>query len=190
MIPLFVSSFDFGPRQKSNASPYNLPPVLIAKKNFHGNGAQFSANIRIRSSVWDFLRCAVKQVQTWFPLSCRIEETTRPAGLFAMMAPCSANTLSDFCNEPSPEERGGRMLMQTYAMYAVLRKASKPISNQQIAEKHTPCALAFVWQAGHGFSFGHAGFSCIGTICETPCQHEIKTDFPEADWPGMRAACS
>jgi len=40
---------------------------------------------------------------------------------FAITAPGLAKTLSDFCKEPSPSRRGGKMLEETFLQYALVR---------------------------------------------------------------------
>ena len=40
---------------------------------------------------------------------------------FAITAPSAAKTLSDFCKEPSPSGRGGKMLEETPLDYALVR---------------------------------------------------------------------
>jgi hypothetical protein len=40
---------------------------------------------------------------------------------FAITAPGLAKTLSDFCKEPSPSRRGGKMLEETFLEYALVR---------------------------------------------------------------------
>ena len=37
-----------------------------------------------------------------------------------IMAPCAAKTLSDFCKEPTPEGRGGKMLEETFLGYSFI----------------------------------------------------------------------
>jgi hypothetical protein len=46
----------------------------------------------------------------------------------AITAPCAANTLSDFCKEPSPRGRGGKMLEETPLEYALLSLCSNECS--------------------------------------------------------------
>ena len=74
-----------------------------------------------------FFRCEAKQefVVDMVPVAISVRGRrrglrTRDADFFAITAPCAAKTPSDFCREPLPSRRSGKMLEETRLDYALV----------------------------------------------------------------------